>query len=77
MGEVVVCDSKGALHSRRENPTPVKREILEASNPQDRRGSLRDRMADADVFIGVSRGGLIDEDDIRRMAPEPIVLARA
>ncbi len=72
-GEVVVCDSKGALHRGRKNLGMVKEAILEYSNPSDKAGSLKEILAGADVFIGVSRGGLLNADDIRTMAPNPIV----
>lgn len=77
VGEVLVCDSKGALHSGRDDLGPVKQAILEYSNPENKSGSLKDLLEGADVFVGVSRGGLLDADDIRRMAADPIVFALA
>lgn len=77
VGEVVVCDSRGALHSGRENLDSIKRAILEYSNPENKAGTLKEVMEGADVFIGVSRGGLLDADDVRRMAPDPILFALA
>ena len=43
----------------------------------NQQGSLKELIADADVFIGVSRGGLLSADDIKRMAPQSIVFAMA
>ena len=77
VGEVVVCDSTGALHRGRKDLGMVKEAILEYSNPSDKAGSLKEILAGADVFIGVSRGGLLNADDIRTMAPNPIVFALA
>ena len=77
IGEVIVCDSKGALHAGRDNLGPVKQAILEYSNPENKFGSMKELLAGADVFVGVSRGGLLDADDIRRMAPDPIIFALA
>ena len=34
-------------------------------------------LADADAFIGVSKGNLLTAGDIRRMAPDPVILAMA
>jgi len=38
---------------------------------------MKEMLEGADVFIGVSRGGLLAAGDIRRMAPDPIVFALA
>lgn len=77
VGEVVVCDSKGALHGGRDDLGPVKEAILEYSNPANKSGSLKELLEGADVFIGVSRGGLLDADDIRRLADDPFIFALA
>lgn len=77
VAEVIVCDSRGALYAGRPELGPVKEAILEYSNPRNRKGSLQEVMADADVFIGVSRGNLLQADDIRRMAKDPLVFALA
>ncbi|MGC9452606.1 MAG: NAD(P)-dependent malic enzyme [Oceanipulchritudo sp.] len=75
--EIIVCDSKGALHQDRSDLGPVKEEILKYSNPRNRKGSLKDMLDGADVFIGVSRGGLLTPADVRTMAPAPIIFALA
>jgi len=77
VGDVVVCDSKGALHRGRGDLGPIKQAILEYSNPDDKTGSLKELMEAADVFVGVSRGGLLEAADIRRMAQDAIVFALA
>jgi malate dehydrogenase (oxaloacetate-decarboxylating) len=74
---VVVCDSKGAIHAGRENLSPEKRALLDYSNPNGYSGSLGRVVQGADVFIGVSKGNLLTESDIRKMAKDPIVLAMA
>ncbi|WP_049922205.1 NADP-dependent malic enzyme [Halopiger djelfimassiliensis] len=40
-------------------------------------GDLADAMVDADVFVGLSVGGIVDEEMIRSMAGDPIVFAMA
>lgn len=75
--EVIVCDSKGALHRGRNDLDPVKEAILEYSNFENKTGSVNEVLSGADVFIGVSQGGLLSADDIRTMAPDPIVFALA
>lgn len=77
VNDVVVCDSKGIISSSRENLNSSKQELLSFTNKNDRAGELRDALADADVFIGVSVGDLLQADDIRTMAKDPIILALA
>jgi len=75
--DVVVCDSKGVIHKDRSDLADYKRELLAYTNRQNRTGSLKDILAGADVFIGVSKGNLLTSDDIATMAPNAIVLAMA
>ena len=75
--DVVVCDSQGAIHKDREGLSPEKEALLSYTNRHDRSGTVHEVLEDADVFIGVSKGGLLESDDIKRMAPKPIILAMA
>ena len=75
--DVIVCDSKGIIHSGRDNLNSSKQELLSFTNKNDRAGGLSDALVDADVFIGVSVGDLLQADDIRTMAKDPIILALA
>lgn len=75
--DLLLCDSKGIVHSGRDNLNSVKRSALDFTNLKDRSGSLHDAMDGADVFIGVSHGNLLDASDIARMNKDPIVFALA
>ncbi|CAN5346815.1 NAD-dependent malic enzyme [soil metagenome] len=77
VAEVVVCDSQGAIHAGRDDLNPQKRALLAHTNHRGRTGSLRDVLRGTDVFIGVSKGGILHAEDIRTMAPDAIVLAMA
>jgi malate dehydrogenase (oxaloacetate-decarboxylating) len=77
VGELLVCDSRGIIYEGRERNDAVKEDIGRLTNPEKKSGTLKEALAGADVFIGVSRGGLLNEDDIRSMAKDPIVLAMA
>jgi malate dehydrogenase (oxaloacetate-decarboxylating) len=74
---VRICDSRGILAPGREHQDAVKEELAVQTNPEGQRGTLRDALAGADIFIGVSKGGLLKAEDIRSMAKDPIVLAMA
>ncbi|MDP3920698.1 MAG: NADP-dependent malic enzyme [Candidatus Omnitrophota bacterium] len=75
--DVIVCDSKGVIHSGRKDLSPAKEKLLKFTNRSGREGSLRDVLEGCDVFIGVSKGNLLSGEDIKRMAADPIVFAMA
>ena len=75
--DIIVCDSKGIIGPGRSDLNTQKQTLLAHSNRDGRDGSLRDALQDADVFIGVSRGGLLAADDIKLMAAKAIVFAMA
>ncbi len=75
--EVIVCDSKGIIHEGRDNLNSAKKELLKYSNPHHRTGTVQDALEDADVFIGVSVGNLLEAKDIERMKKDAIVFALA
>lgn len=75
--EVILCDSKGVISQDRTDLNGMKQQILSFSNPENRTGSLKDVLKDADCFIGVSVAGLLTADDIHHMRKDPIILAMA
>lgn len=75
--EIVVCDSKGIIHRERTGLTPMKTDLLDYTNPGNETGGIKDAIRGANVFVGVSKEGLLDADDIRTMAPDPIIFAMA
>ncbi len=54
-----------------------RRWLAENTNPRRVTGTLQEGMKDADVFIGVSRGGILTGDDIAQMNKDAIVFALA
>lgn len=77
MTAIRISDSKGVLTLDRANINDDQREVLALSTADESwpvGGSLIDG---ADVLVGVSKAGLFTADDIRRMAPDPIVFALA
>jgi len=77
VASVVICDSRGAIHKGRDDLNPEKRALLKFSNHLDAAGRLQDVLRDADVFVGVSKGGLLGAEDVRTMADGAIILAMA
>ena len=76
--DLVVCDRAGALYKYRpERMNWAKAYLTKETNLAGRRGSLTQMLASADVFIGLSTGGIVSEEMVRSMAPDPIVFALA
>ncbi len=74
---VVVCDVEGVVHPARPGLAPDLQWTATHTNPDGRTGSLRDVLAGADVFIGLSAGNILTADDIATMAPSAVVFALA
>ena len=72
---VILCDSKGAIWEGREGLNPFKQEMAKISNKEMKKGSLADVIKGADIFIGVSAPGIVSEDMVRSMNPDPIIFA--
>jgi len=77
VGQIVICDSKGAIHKGRTDLNDAKKEILKYSNPNNVEGSIQEVTKGADVFIGVSVGNLISSEDVSNMAKDAIIFALA
>lgn len=74
---VILCDTKGAIYTGRENLNPEKEEMARISNPERKKGSLAEVLAGADVFIGLSAPGMVTREMVETMAPKPMVFAMA
>lgn len=74
---IVVCDSKGIVESGRPDLNEEKQALARDTNPEGRTGGLADALKDAQVFIGLSKAGVLNADLIRQMAPQPIIFAMA
>ena len=77
VADVIVCDSKGAIHEGRDDLNEYKKGLLNFTNRENRAGSLQEVLVGSDAFIGVSKGNLLTRADIQRMADDAIVLAMA
>ena len=68
-----VFDSKGLIHEGRTDLDELKKEFVVPGKSM----SLAEGMKDADVFIGLSKGGVLNGEMIKSMAKNPIVFAMA
>jgi malate dehydrogenase (oxaloacetate-decarboxylating)(NADP+) len=72
--KVTFCDSKGVVYKGRQvGMNPSKEAIAVETDAR----TLADAMVGADLFLGVSGPGVVNQDMIRSMAPRPIVFAMA
>jgi len=74
---IVFCDSQGIIHAGRVGLNAEKQELLNASTAVTTEGTLMDAIKGADVFIGLSKPGLLSQDMVRTMSEKPIIFALA
>lgn len=75
--DIIGCGRNGALGPFREEENSHRNWLAQNTNPNGLQGSLKDVLAGADVFIGVSSGNILTGDDIATMADKAIVFAMA
>lgn len=73
---LLAVDSKGILSRDRDDLNEEKKMLLEYVN-SDQNGSMSDAIAGADIFIGVSRAGLLTAEMVESMGDSPIVFGLA
>lgn len=73
--KVCILDSKGVICRRRTDLNITKKAVLQTSDCPC--GDLKDIIVGADVFVGVSKGNILNEGLIKKMATEPIIFAMA
>lgn len=76
-GDVILCDRHGAIYQGRDHLNEDKEAMARISNREHVQGSLKDAMKNADVFIGVSAPGVVDEAMIQSMNEKSIVFPMA
>lgn len=77
VAEVIVLDSKGIISKDRGDLEPYKKEIAEFTNKNNLAGDLEKALEGADVFIGLSVGGILKPEYIKKMSKDPIIFAMA
>lgn len=77
VGDLILVDSKGIIYDGREDMNEYKREIADISNFNKLTGTIEDALVGADVFIGVSKGGIVNKTMIEKMNSKAIVFAMA
>ncbi|MCH7399088.1 NADP-dependent malic enzyme [Belliella sp. DSM 107340] len=70
---IVMCDKEGAIRMDRPDLDSIKQEFATARDIN----TLTEALSGADVFLGLSAGNIVSGDQIKVMAPNPIVFALA
>jgi len=74
---VLVWDREGILHPSDKRLSGAKLELAQRTNPGSRTGDLKAALDGADVFIGVSAGGILEPADLTVMAPGAVAFPLA
>lgn len=74
VGSLIAVDSRGIIGAARDDLNDEKKALLQYLDTSQS-GSLDDAIASTDVFIGVSKPGLLTQEMIKRMANDPIIFA--
>ena len=73
---ITMCDSSGIITEERATHEDLNRFKQEFARDIPE-GDLADAMEGADVFVGLSVGGIVDQEMVRSMASDPIIFAMA
>ncbi len=89
VGDVLVLDSKGIISVERQDlegyeqssklreSSAYKNDLAKITNKNNVQGDLQKALEQADVFIGLSVGGVLKPEYIKNMAKDPIIFAMA
>ena len=72
-GNIVLCDSSGVIGTDREGLNEYKAQFASETDAD----TLAEAMVGADVFVGLSVGGIVSQEMVASMAANPIVFAMA
>lgn len=71
---MIMCDSRGVIYKgRNAGLNPQKERFLVETDKR----TIGDALVGADVFVGLSNGGAINQENVKSMAKNPIIFAMA
>jgi malate dehydrogenase (oxaloacetate-decarboxylating) len=74
---IIACDRKGSISRDRDGLSSAKLELAKITNPYLEKGTLKDVIKGADVFVGVSGPGVLTPEMVKTMAVDPVIFAMA
>lgn len=75
--DIIVTCSKGVIYNGMEGLDPFKKELSTLVNHRGVKGGLKEAIQGCDVFIGVSKAGLLTGEMVESMAKDAIIFAMA
>lgn len=70
---IIMCDSKGVISTRRDSLSPMKRQFATSRNVE----TLAEAMVGADVFLGLSVADALTPEMVTSMNDRPVIFALA
>lgn len=77
VGELIMVDRQGIICDGEPQLNESHEQIAKITNKSKRKGSLADALKGADVFVGVSKPGLVTPEMIKTMNTDPVIFAMA
>lgn len=74
---LIMVDRIGCIYEGCDGLNPAQAEMAAVTNPARVKGTLKDALVGADVFIGVSAPNLVNDEMVKSMAKDPIIFACA
>ncbi|KKQ71483.1 MAG: malic enzyme, malate dehydrogenase (oxaloacetate-decarboxylating) [Candidatus Peregrinibacteria bacterium GW2011_GWC2_39_14] len=74
---ILIVDTKGIIYEGREHMDEEKTRLAQITNPKKVYGNFTDALYGANVFIGVSKAGILTKEMIKTMDVDPIIFAMA
>lgn len=75
--DIIFCDSKGIVHADRTDLNKEKIELLSKSTGKLAKGGLKEAVVGRDIFIGLSKPGVLSQDMVKSMNQSPVIFALA
>ncbi|MBQ9673885.1 MAG: NADP-dependent malic enzyme [Ruminococcus sp.] len=74
---ITMCDINGIICEGDKTLKPAHAELAGFTNRNKKTGTLADALKGADLFIGVSAPGIVNEEMVKSMAEKPVIFAMA
>lgn len=75
--DIILCNRRGILNHADESLDSRRREFAKLTNPRDVKGGLKDALAGADIFVGVSSANVLTTEMVKEMNKDAIIFAMA
>ena len=75
--DLLLVDSAGIIYRGRKGLYNEKKELSKITNEEKKKGGLLESLVGADVFIGVSRGNVLNKEMVSGMGSDAIIFAMA